>query len=169
MTEFGSLGNSAKGRRKPGNYLIFLVNSLEIQEAVTMRELMVLMGSIGVNILSSKGIALGLFLLLFYIKGRQLKFNSEEWDNYFLELSQETVIRIALAIAGVSITASALISYVILDRADFNHPLLIAAVLFCCSALWFRHKWKGEKGKAYLLRRFAEIPQTILEKRDREA
>ncbi len=134
-----------------------------------MKDLMVLVCSIGINVLSAKGIALGLFLLLFYVKGRQLKFNSEEWDNYFLELSQETVIRIALAIAGMSIMASALISYVILDRADFNHPLLIAAVLFCCSALWFRHIWKGEKGKAYLLRRFAEIPQTILEKRDREA
>lgn len=134
-----------------------------------MRELMVLMGSIGVNILSSKGIALGLVLLLFWIKGKQLKFNSEQWDNYFLELSQQKIIRIALSISGISITAAALLSYLILDWADFNYPLLIAAVFFCCSALWFRHKWKGEKGKAYLLRRFAEIPQTILEKRDREA
>lgn len=133
-----------------------------------MKDLIVLVCSIGINVLSAKGIALGLFLLLFYVKGRQLKFNSEEWDNYFLELSQKTVIRIALSIAGMSITASALISYVILDRAGFNDPLLIATVFFCCSALWFWHKWKGEKGKAYLLKRFAEIPQTILEKRERE-
>lgn len=133
-----------------------------------MEKLIILAGSAVINVLSSKGIALGLVLLLFWLKGRQLKFNSEEWDNYFLELSQEKVIRIALGIAGNAITASALISYVILDRADFNHPLLIAAVLFCCSALWFWHKWKGEKGKAYLLRRFAEIPPVILEKRQQE-
>lgn len=133
-----------------------------------MKDLMVLVCSIGINVLSAKGIALGLFLLLFYVKGRQLKFNSEEWDNYFLELRQETVIRIALSIAGMSIAASALISYVILYRAGFNDPLLIAAAFFCCSVLWFWHKWKGEKGKAYLLKRFAEIPQTILEKRERK-
>lgn len=133
-----------------------------------MKELMILVCTIGVNVLASKGIALGLFLFLFYIKGRQLKFNSEEWDNYFLELSQETVVRIALGIAGSSITASALVSYVILDRAGFHYPLIIAAVLFCGSGLWFWHKWKGEKGKVYLLKRFAEIPQTILEKRERE-
>lgn len=134
-----------------------------------MRELMVLMGSIGVNILSSKGIALGLVLLLFWIKGKQLKFNSEQWDNYFLELSQQKIIRIALSISGIAITAAALLSYLILDWAELSHSFIIAAVIFFCSVFWFWHKWKGEKGKAYLLRRFAEIPQTILEKRDREA
>ena len=89
-------------------------------------------------------------------------------DNYFLELSQEKVIKIALGIAGSAIAASALISYAILGRAEFHHPFLIAAALFCCSVLWFCHKWRGEKGKAYLLRRFAEIPPVILEKRERE-
>ena len=102
-----------------------------------MEKLIILAGSAVINVLSSKGIALGLVLILFWIKGRQLKFNSEEWDNYFLELSQEKVIKIALGIAGSSIVASALISYAILDRAEFHHPFLIAAALFCCSVLWF--------------------------------
>ena len=133
-----------------------------------MEKLIILAGSAVINVLSGKGIALGLVLILFWVKGRQLKFNSEEWDNYFLELSQEKVIKIALGIAGSSIVASALISYAILDRAEFHHPFLIAAALFCCSVLWFWHKWRGEKGKAYLLRRFAEIPPVILKKRERE-
>lgn len=133
-----------------------------------MEKLLILAGSAVVNVLSSKGIALGLVLLLFWIKGRQLKFNSEEWDHYFLELSQEKVIRIALGIAGSAIVASAFISYAILDWAEFHHPFLTAAALFGCSTFWFWHKWRGEKGKAYLLRRFAEIPPVILEKRERE-
>ena len=54
-----------------------------------MEKLIILAGSAVINVLFSKGIALGLVLILFWIKGRQLKFNSEEWDNYFLELSQE--------------------------------------------------------------------------------
>lgn len=65
-----------------------------------MEKLIILAGSAVINVLFSKGIALGLVLILFWIKGRQLKFNSEEWDNYFLELSQEKVIKIALGIAG---------------------------------------------------------------------
>ena len=58
-----------------------------------MEKLIILAGSAVINVLFSKGIALGLVLILFWIKGRQLKFNSEEWDNYFLELSQEKVKR----------------------------------------------------------------------------
>lgn len=54
-----------------------------------MEKLIILAGSAVINVLSSKGIALGLVLILFWIKGRQLKFNSEEWDNYFLELSRK--------------------------------------------------------------------------------
>ena len=72
-----------------------------------MEKLIILAGSAVINVLFSKGIALGLVLILFWIKGRQLKFNSEEWDNYFLELSQEKVIKIALGIAGSAIAASA--------------------------------------------------------------
>ena len=68
-----------------------------------MEKLIILAGSAVINVLFSKGIALGLVLILFWIKGRQLKFNSEEWDNYFLELSQEKVIKIALGIAAARI------------------------------------------------------------------
>ena len=75
-----------------------------------MERLIILAGSAVINVLFSKGIALGLVLILFWIKGRQLKFNSEEWDNYFLELSQEKVIKIALGIAGRTVAASGLIS-----------------------------------------------------------
>ena len=59
-----------------------------------MEKLIILAGSAVINVLFSKGIALGLVLILFWIKGRQLKFNSEEWDNYFLELSQGKVIKL---------------------------------------------------------------------------
>ena len=62
-----------------------------------MEKLIILAGSAVINVLFSKGIALGLVLILFWIKGRQLKFNSEEWDNYFLELSQEKVIKLPWA------------------------------------------------------------------------
>lgn len=79
------------------------------------------------------------------IKGRQLKFNSEEWDNYFLELSQEKVIKIALGIAGSTIAASALISYAILGRAEFHHPFLIAAALFCAACFGFVINGEGRR------------------------
>lgn len=134
-----------------------------------MKEIVILLCTVVVHILSNKGIALGLFLILFWIKGRQLKFNSEEWENYFLELSQKKVVRIALGISGIALIISALISYLILHRTGFDYAYLITIILFCGSAIVFWCKWRGKRGKEYLLKRFAEIPQTILDKRERES
>ena len=134
-----------------------------------MKDFIILMCSVGAHILSSKGIALGLILLLFWIKGKQLGFNSEKWENYFLELSQKKVLRLTLGVSGIGIVGATLLSYMILNKTGFDYALMIAVIMLCCSVLWFWHKWKGEKGRDYVLKRFAEIPQTILEKREREA
>ena len=134
-----------------------------------MRDFIILLCSIAAHIFSSKGVALGLALLLFWIKGKQLGFNSEKWENYFLELSQRKVIRTALSISGISIVVATFLSYIILDKTGFDYAFITAAIMLCGSILWFGKKWKGEKGKDYILKRFAEIPQTILEKREREA
>ena len=132
-----------------------------------MKEFTVLICSMIIHLLSSKGIALGLVLLLFWLKGRQLGFQPEEWEKYFLGLSQKKVLRIALGISGVSISAASFLSYIFLQKTGFHHAFIIAGLMFAGSIFWFWHRWKGEKGKAYLLKRFSEIPQTILENRSK--
>ena len=42
----------------------------------------------GMKALLCKGFSLGGFLLLFWIKGRQLRFNSDEWDSFFISLPE---------------------------------------------------------------------------------
>ena len=123
-----------------------------------MKEFTVLICSMTIHLLSSKGIALGLVLL---------GFQPKEWENYFLGLSQKKVLRIALGISGVSISAASFLSYIFLQKTGFHHAFIIAGLMFAGSIFWFWHRWKGEKGKAYLLKRFSEIPQTILENRSK--
>ena len=122
-----------------------------------------------IHLLSSKGIALGLVLLLFWLKGKQLRFQPEEWENYFLGLSQKKVLRITLGISGVSISAASFLSYIILQKTGFHHAFIVAGLMFAGSILWFWHRWSGEKGKDYLLKRFSEISKTILENRSKGA
>lgn len=107
-----------------------------------MRDFIILLCSIAAHIFSSKGVALGLALLLFWIKGKQLGFNSEKWENYFLELSQRKVIRTALSISGISIVVATFLSYIILDKTGFDYAFITAAIMLCCSILWFGKKWK---------------------------
>ena len=97
-----------------------------------MKDFIILMCSVGAHILSSKGIALGLILLLFWIKGKQLGFNSEKWENYFLELSQKKVLRLTLGVSGIGIVGATLLSYMILNKTGFDYALMIAVIMLCC-------------------------------------
>ena len=93
----------------------------------------------------------------------------KRYDTNTIYLPRRKVIRTALSISGISIVVATFLSYIILDKTGFDYAFITAAIMLCCSILWFGKKWKGEKGKDYILKRFAEIPQTILEKREREA
>ena len=105
-----------------------------------MKEFTVLICSMTIHLLSSKGIALGLVLLLFWLKGRQLGFQPEEWENYFLGLSQKKVLRIALGISGVSISAASFLSYIFLQKTGFHHAFIIAGLMFAGSIFRFWHR-----------------------------
>lgn len=60
--------------------------------------LLLLIAIIALKTLLCKGLAIGIFLLAFWIKGRQLRFNSDEWDNFFLSLPTAKVQQYAMGI-----------------------------------------------------------------------
>ena len=94
-----------------------------------MKEFTVLICSMIIHLLSSKGTALGLVLLLFWLKGKHLGFQPEEWENYFLGLSQKKVIRIALGISVASIFSASFLSYIFLQKTGFHHAFIIAGLM----------------------------------------
>ena len=105
-----------------------------------MKEFTVLICSMTIYLLSSKGIALGLVLLLFWLKGRQLGFQPKEWENYFLGLSQEKVLRIALGISGASISAA--------SSKDRVSPCLYNCGPYVCGQYFLvLAQMEGRKGK----------------------
>ena len=123
-----------------------------------------LFGIAGLKVLLCKGAALGIFLLVFYIKGRQLKFNSEKWDAFFLDLSEKKVKNFAIGIYFAAAAVSSIISYVVLNLLNYRYSFAIALIIFISGVIITGCKWRI-KGKEYLLKRFREIPQTILDKR----
>lgn len=121
----------------------------------------------GVKTLLCKGFSLGIFLLLFWIKGKKLKFCSDEWDNFFLQMSPQSVLRYVIAIYIVSAVVSSAISFVVLDWAGYEHSFGLALLLFIGGLLITAYKW-NKKGKDYLLKRYQEISQTILARKDKD-
>lgn len=121
----------------------------------------------GIKILLCKGLALGIVLLLFWIKGRRLRFCSDEWDNFFLSLPASKVQKYTIEIYLAAAVVSSIISYFILELTGYRHSLGITILLFAGGVAVTSYKWRT-KEKDYLLKRYQEIPQIIMERRERE-
>lgn len=129
--------------------------------------LLLLIAIIALKILLCKGLAIGIFLLAFWIKRRQLLFNSDEWDNFFLSLPTAKVQQYAMGIYLAAAVISSVISSFVLDLTGYKHSLVIAVLIFMGGLVITAHKWYA-KGKVYFLKRYQEVPKTILEKREKE-
>lgn len=127
--------------------------------------LLLLIAIIGLKTLLCKGLALGVFLLAFWIKGRQLRFNPDEWDNFFLSLPAAKVQQYTTGIYLAAAVVSSVISCFVLELAGYRHSLGIAVLLFTGGLAITAYKWHA-KGKDYLMKRYQEIPKTILERKD---
>ncbi len=129
--------------------------------------LLLLIAIIVLKTLLCKGLAIGIFLLAFWIKGRQLRFNSDEWDNFFLSLPTAKVQQYAIGIYLAAAVISSVISYFILELTGYRHSLVIVVLIFMGGLVITAYKWHA-KEKDYLLKRYQEITKTILEKRQKE-
>ena len=110
---------------------------------------------------------LGLFFLLLLLKGKRFGVNTEKWDDFFLTLPPQKVEQYAIGIYLAAALLSSGISYCVLKWAGFQHSLLIAGALFVVGALITEYRWFTKK-RDYVLKRYQEIPQTILERRNGE-
>lgn len=121
----------------------------------------------GLKTLLCKGAALGIFLLFFWIKGKQLQFNSDRWDDFFISFPAKRANRYAVVIYLTAAVISSAVCYVVLRLAKYRYSLEIAVLLFAGGLIITAYKWHT-KGKDYLLKRYQEVSETILEKRECE-
>ena len=122
----------------------------------------------GMKALLCKGFSLGGFLLLFWIKGRQLRFNSDECDSFFISLPERKLQKYVICIYLVAAMFSSFISYFILELTGYRNSIGIAILIFAVGVLITACKWHT-KERDYLLRRYREIPDTILERQKQES
>ncbi|MED9822194.1 MAG: hypothetical protein U0J65_09250 [Christensenellales bacterium] len=133
-----------------------------------MKTGVILLGVAAVHALLSKGVALGMILLLFWIKGKQLGFDSEKWDDYALNLPESKAERMLLGVCGAAIAASTLVSYLLLCAMKLKYAVVLAALLLVCSIGTFVHRWRGERGKRLLAEKYAAIRRGILGEREQQ-
>ena len=114
-----------------------------------------------------KGAALGLVLLTFVFKGRQLDYDTEKWNDYFLSLVEEKVEKYAVGVYLSAAMLSSIAAYGVLQKLKYRHSFPLAAAMFLAGLAVTWYRWKT-KGREYLIRKYREIPETILAERRKE-
>lgn len=105
--------------------------------------------------LIAKVIVLGVFILLFWIKGRQLRFVSDEWDSCFLTLPNAKVQKYVMGIYLTAAVIASVITFFILLTAGYQHSLELAVLFFTGGLVAAACRWH-KKYKEYILRRWRE-------------
>ena len=129
--------------------------------------LLPLIAVIGLKTLLCKGVAIGILLFVFWVKGRKLRFHPDQWDRFFLFLPAVKVQQYAVWIYLAAALISSGISYVLLGWTRYRHRFGITALIFIGGLAITAYKLYT-KGRYDLLNRYQESPKAICLKREEE-
>lgn len=116
------------------------------------------------KVLLCKLLALGIFLLVFFVKGKQLHFNSEQWDEYFLTMTNRKLDYFVITNYTISAILSSIVSFLFLHWMKVPHAAMIALILLFVGGIISGYRYFTSQ-RAYIQNRYLEIPQTILQRR----
>lgn len=120
---------------------------------------------IGVKILLTELIGVGLVLLNFLIKGKLLthnSWNSAEWNTYFVHNSDSSILKWGTVIYLTSSILASLIAYALFCVFDFEYPIFCAIILFVFCTLLTCVKYH-RKGKKEIIDKLSSVRQTAKE------
>lgn len=112
---------------------------------------------IGIKILLCRGIAAGLLLFLFWIKGKIRPLNADEWNDFFISLPAAKAQTYGIAIYLAAAMLSSAVSCLILELAAYRHSLGIAILIFLGGLVITAYRWHTKKDN--FLRKYQEMPK----------
>lgn len=99
------------------------------------------------KVLLTKAVSLMLILLSFILKGKALRKEETEWNNYFINLSESFVIKYAICIYILATILSFPVTYALFLIFKFRNPLVLTIILLtvCMIISGYRYRKKGKK------------------------
>lgn len=88
-----------------------------------------------------------LILLSFILKGKALRKEETEWNNYFINLSESFVVKYAICIYILATILSFPVTYALFLIFKFRNPLVLTIILLtvCMIISGYRYRKKGKK------------------------
>lgn len=121
-----------------------------------------------IKVLLCKLLALGIVLLVLFVKGKQFDFNSEQWDEYFLTMTDRKLDVFVITIYTAAAILSSFAGFLLLHWMQVPHAAVIAVIFFLVGGAISGYRYFA-KQRAYIRKRYTEIPQTILRRKAEES
>lgn len=118
-----------------------------------------------VKVLLTKGCSLIIILLSFVLKGKVLHKEEIKWNNYFLELSEHSVIKYVINIYLTATILSSVVAYFLFELFEFQSPLFFTIILTMTCVVLTLCKYLI-KGKNEILNALRKIHQSVLAEED---
>lgn len=112
-----------------------------------------------------KLLALSICLLVFFVKGKQLHFNSEQWDKYFLTMTNRKLDCFVITNYTISTILSSFVSFLFLRWMKVPYAAMITLMLLFVGGVISGYRYFTSQ-RVYIQKRYMEIPQTILQRRE---
>lgn len=102
---------------------------------------------IGIKVLLTKALSLMIIILSFWLKGKSIHKNSDDWNSYFLTLSNTFVFKYATCIYVVSTLVSSITAYGLFRVFKFQYSLYLATALLTVGVIftWCKYQRKGKQ------------------------
>ncbi len=111
---------------------------------------------IGGKILLTKVFSLVIMLLLFTIKGQQLRKNQKSFDDYLMSVTEKLARKCIFVVYAISTLLSSIAAYFTLNAFNFEYSLLFTIVLTLVCMLITIIKY-NKKGKDEILKTIYKI------------
>ena len=108
----------------------------------------------------------GLFLGASWCKGRQLRFRSEAWDDFFLTFPAEKAERLFLWLYLAADVLAGCVDYMLLRAGGFVWALPLAISFFLVWTAFFAWKWQRKGGK--FISRYQAMVDDIRRRREEQ-
>lgn len=101
-----------------------------------MAKLLLLLIIIGIKVLLTRVFSLLMILFSFFIKGKSIHFDTEQWNIYFRDIKQNLVLNYAKSIYIIATVFSSFIVYLLFRLAKFQYPVHLTIIL-CLLSIFF--------------------------------
>lgn len=112
-----------------------------------------------VGIILCKAAAFGIILLFMYVKGKSFHFETEQWDNWLLNMDEKKLFWMFTGVYLLSAAVSSIAAYGAWNYFDFQHAFELALIFFAVRMVmtWLRYQKSGKEHVSNLIAKTRRI------------